>query len=470
MWRNCIWSVAVIFGFLVWWQGSVFAQTNISYCEQTTICGTAPVEFNLMLSLVQELLTTIKTVGTKSPYLGEYVNPNWFVGNEFSPPKQNMVDDITTAIGQRLNYIAATTAIFVAPQQLWWLKVFFAGMINLFQQEIFARDTRRVEQLESEITQKRYELGMGGGWSKTVRAENVTKIWAVLDSYKSKWLITTFSLSDDMTYSDVMSFASTVLSSLRKYLSLNSIDYFSLLERSRGIRVTLSPNIITSLDRQYTCARSPISICSKDLANFKDQMSTLAQSTYKKMLSGFQLFRTETKRLQKVFDENPPKQDELLASYYGNTNYKNGKRITVNTGNMLSVPKDIISQWRSLVVKEQSSSDIFVDTVPVKEKEVSSVSKTDLTYTNINTLDTSTRSFVSWISDRMAPLMEYQKRDLALIYFSEVKDFSKGFDDIGKSILGVKTVIGNKDAENSLISIFGQSCEMQCGSIFKKCY
>ena len=62
-------------------------QQREEYCKSATICGSAPDEFSLMLEFVEELANSIKTIGTEGSYLGQYVNPNRFVGNTFSPPK-----------------------------------------------------------------------------------------------------------------------------------------------------------------------------------------------------------------------------------------------------------------------------------------------------------------------------------------------------------------------------------------------
>ena len=53
----------VIFGFFVFGQISVFAQTSPTdaYCQSVSICGSAPKEFTMMLEFTQEMLNAIKT-------------------------------------------------------------------------------------------------------------------------------------------------------------------------------------------------------------------------------------------------------------------------------------------------------------------------------------------------------------------------------------------------------------------------
>jgi hypothetical protein len=64
--RNCKLCIAVIFGFFVFGQISVFAQTSTSddsaFCASISICGSASKEFTMMLEFGQEMITAIKTV------------------------------------------------------------------------------------------------------------------------------------------------------------------------------------------------------------------------------------------------------------------------------------------------------------------------------------------------------------------------------------------------------------------------
>jgi hypothetical protein len=44
----------------------VFAQTTTStVCASTTICGSAPKEFTMLMDMSRELITAIKTLGTQ---------------------------------------------------------------------------------------------------------------------------------------------------------------------------------------------------------------------------------------------------------------------------------------------------------------------------------------------------------------------------------------------------------------------
>jgi hypothetical protein len=71
--------VVLTMGFVV--MSPVFADTGTSLLSSScskAICASSPKEFSLLLTLCRDLLQSIKTMGTTSPYLGKYVHPNRF--------------------------------------------------------------------------------------------------------------------------------------------------------------------------------------------------------------------------------------------------------------------------------------------------------------------------------------------------------------------------------------------------------
>ena len=102
-------------------------------CSSKTICGSAPQEFVSIMNLCRELINSIKTIGTKSPYLGAYVNPNRFQGDTFAPPPQNIFTKTVNTLNQNLDFVIATTAIFTSPQQYGGALDVFSNLLSVFQ-------------------------------------------------------------------------------------------------------------------------------------------------------------------------------------------------------------------------------------------------------------------------------------------------------------------------------------------------
>ncbi len=90
-----------------------FAQgtTTVQDCTNSNICSAPPPAFRLMTNFIKEMTIAIKTVGTRDPYVGQYVSPSWFQGNEFVPPKEGVISKFMRNIRQKLQSALAVTAI-----------------------------------------------------------------------------------------------------------------------------------------------------------------------------------------------------------------------------------------------------------------------------------------------------------------------------------------------------------------------
>jgi hypothetical protein len=62
-------------------------------------------------------------------------------------------------------------------------------------------------------------------------------------------------ISNEAKYNDITAMAGSINSALRAFLSLNTTDQFDSLSRASGIRITLNPDVLPSMERQYACAR-----------------------------------------------------------------------------------------------------------------------------------------------------------------------------------------------------------------------
>gem|GEM_PF-6514742 len=90
---------------------SVFAQDTTT-AQDCATCSAPAYGFRLMTNFIKEMTTAIRTVGTRDPYLGQYVSPSWFQGTEFKPPKEGLASKFMRNIRQKLQSALAVTAIF----------------------------------------------------------------------------------------------------------------------------------------------------------------------------------------------------------------------------------------------------------------------------------------------------------------------------------------------------------------------
>lgn len=476
MWRNCKFCIAVIFGFFVFWQMGVFAQDTTSddaYCQSISICGSSAKEFTLMIEFSQEILNAIKTVGTEWSYLGKFVNPNRFVWDKFSPPAMGILGKAATSIAQKLDFLLATTAIFTSPQQWWWLKDIFAGILILFKNKVFARDMQRVEKLDSAVTQTRYELGLWWGWTKTVRSENVKKFQKVMSDYVAKWLLDKNSkISDGVKYNAITAMAGRIDSALKSFLSLNTTDQFTSFTKwgSDGITIVFSQSAIESMNRQYDCARWTKNMCDTTAANFIKNMKSIGSGAADKVKKSIKTFSDAGKRLTQIFSNDPSykaREDELLNAYYGNQKRK--KWVSIKWVTLpIAIGVDtawIFSQWRSATIEDQSKNTSVIDQTKLT---TAATNQTWISVTNLS--NTNPDLFAQWMFAGMTPILDEQQRDLSLINFAEVKDFSPYFNQLWEKLLVIRNLIWDKEKKTSLTYIVGSACELQCEWSDKNCW
>jgi len=141
------------------------------------------------------------------------------------------------------------------------------------------------------------------------------------------------------------------------------------------------------------------------------------------------LFTGAAKRLKETFSQNQSnefqaREKELLTSYYGNQKSKTGLvNLTSNVG-------EVFAKWRSAFVDDQTKNTSAVDQT-----------KNDTTNAVPGVVAITSDTFAQWMFAGMSPILDQQRSDLALVNFSEVKDFSSYFDTLGRKLLGIKSVL-----------------------------
>jgi hypothetical protein len=457
--RNCKLCIAVIFGFFVFGQISVFAQTpttdDSAFCASISICGSAPKEFTMLLEFSQEMLNAIKTVWTEWTYLGKYVNPNWFVGDKFSPPDMGIAWKAATSLAQKLDFLLATTAVFTSPEQWWGVQDIFAGILTLFKNKVFSRDLQQIQKLDADVTQKRYELWLGGGRTKVVSADNVKKFQKIVQLYKDKWLLAHgFVFPSTLTYADITTVVAKTDSALKSFLSLNTTGQLTSLRWNGSVLFT--SETLQSMARQYDCARWTKNMCDTTYKNFAKNMKKIGSGLVDKVKKDIKIFGDAGTRLTQIFSNDTSykaREEELLNAYYGNKKMTKWG-IQINTWAMLT-------QWRSIIFDDESKTTSTIDQTKNADAvaQVSSVSPI------------SQDAFAQWMVNGMSTFVADQKRDYSLINFAEVKDFSQYFDQLWQKLLAIKNIIWNKDKTDSLMYIIWPACELQCGWwVTKKCW
>jgi len=461
---------------------NISAAAEANYCKnQSSVCGTAPEQFTFLMDFVREMMNSIKTMGTQWEYLGKYVNPNRFKWNAFTPPKKTTLGRLARNIWQKLQFGAATAAIIWSPANFAWLKDMFGWVILLFKNRVFLRDSMLIQTLESNLNNKKYELGLWWWRYETVNSENSAILQSIITTYINKWLLLPASkIHPGVTYENVASLLTQVLSSAKTFLYLGTtsqMDSMSRWSSDQSIFVAFSGGAMTQIKRDYTCARWPNYICSSQHMTIKKVFSTMWKSLSSGASSSRKTIKDATKRLGMLFtpsqqdDSYKAREQDLLRSIYGSKKISKWTLINVNwlqeaLAEVKSVWAAAGELWTAIV---QVWSGIWTSMAAIWELVTyrSSPSEIKDTFTSNMSLPAPTfeDTDISKIVDSyLLDVFNSQQTDLDLVSMNEVKGVTPAFQVLGTQVSVIKNdILGGKDTEKSLLKYLWAACELQCG-------
>lgn len=453
-------------------QKAVIATANIetAYCTtQSSICGTAPEQFTFLMDFVREMMNSIKTIWPQGEYLGKYVNPNRFKWNEFIAPKKTLLGKVATNVANKLKFGLASTAIFSSPVNFAGLKDMLWWVVLLTKNHVFLRDTKLIEKLDTLLNDKKYELGLWWWWNAQIIPENIAIMQGIVNTYKEKWLLVPSSiLNPGVSYNNVTSLLTQVLSSAKSFLSLGTTDQFDTITRGgsdQWIFIGFQTGAIATIKRDYTCARWPNAICSSEWKKLKE--------AWTKMWKSLSFWSAETKktlkdavtRLWQIFspstqdDKFKAREADLLRSMYGSTKINKWtlsdslkktwagiKKSWTEVGQQFSDLGGDIALFRSIpkTMKDTIAAKPTLPTMPPDTPETTDVGKT--------------------IDAYVYDVFVNQQTDLDLVSLSEVKGITPAFAVLRKQVSVIKNdILGGKDKKNTFISSLWGACELQCG-------
>lgn len=460
-------------------------------CKNSTICGTAPDMFVMMLDFVRDILNSIKTIGTEWEYLGEYVSPNRFQGNDFVPPQKTLVGKVARNTMQKLTFVTALSAVFSDSSDRWGVKEAVGNTILVAKNEVFLRDNTLVEKMESLLNDKKYELGMGGWRYTGVSDINLVIMNTILEDYKKKWLFIDDSfISKSATYSDITSVLSKILSAMKNFLYFDTTDQFISIRENQDIKVFFSPEVITSLQNSYDCARGFLDVCDKNKTTFKTIRKDISTKRKTSPLDNKKVFSDANDRLKLLFTANKSEEqkkefDDIQYQLVWSTYARSGlirDGVLFDTTNMFSENEG--SLWKvwsafgdlgrwiadTTVMVATWAAAIFTGTLPLISRTRKIIRKPSDRVKNYDDVIVGevplfgNEQYATILKSSVVDIFDRQIIDQELVGYVEVKDITPAFAILGDQISTIKTnVIWNKDTDNTLIKSLGEACETQCG-------
>lgn len=449
-------------------------QDDSAYCStNTAICGTAPKQFTLLLGFVREMMNAIKTIWTQWNYVGKYINPNWFEGNTFVAPKSNILSATVRNVTQKLEFGVAALAIVSSPVNGGGLKDVAGWVALLLKNKVFLRDNKLVEELESQLSDKKLELGLGWGRYTKTNAANRALMQAIIKKYIDNWLLVDGQIADGVLYNNITSLLTQVLSSAKTVLYLDRVSQFDSFSRwgSNGISIVFNTASMQNIQRDYACARWFVNPCDSSLKSFTGAIHTLVASRSDSVSWSVKVITNALDRLGQTFTKSSDqtaefkaREADLLKSMYGTKKINKGTffsfKVDSDTQKVIdALKKDGVVIWKAAV-----SLWTFLTKDVQSEKQQLVSAKEDQNIMPSNTPTAWQPIFEQYLNSYLQDVFAQQATDSELATFAEVNNVTAGFSILWKQVDTIKTkILGGKDQDGSLIKSLGEACELQCG-------
>jgi len=432
----------------------------------------------LLLDFVGEMITSMKTQWTHWDYLGQYVNPNRFKGNVFAPPAKTAAGTLARNVVQKIEFGLATTAIFTDPINFAGGKYIVGWTVLLAKNKVFLRDNKLVEELESQLSDKKYELGLWGWRYDAINADNLQVMSWIVKKYIDDWLFEEWSqIKNGTVYNDITDLLTQIISSAKTFLYFDSTSQFDDITRwstHGGVTIMFDTGMMQHLSYDYSCARGISNPCDALWTTFAKNIKTLWKSTTTSRADTKNLFTGAIKRLGQTFglgDQDEAfktREADLLKSMYGTTRATTGLLF----GNLWKVSYDEsngsvstlgdIWKWAVSVAQALASGavrswNIITKDIWAKRDAIQSIRSSESSYNSWK--DAFSTMMDAYIGDVFAN----QGADTELATFSEVKDITPAFKVLGDQIYAIKnTILGGKEKENSLLGSLWTASQLQC--------
>lgn len=271
----------------------VFAQIEKNECG---VCMTSAEEFDMILNMTNDLINYIKTTWKEWDYIWEYINPNRYEWAKFNPPstKKKLSNIILKS-----ESLITTVALLFSPTKLAWVEDFAFGFMIMFKNKVFPRDYKKILDIESRISDKIYELGLWWWYYEKINDINKKDIDKILSKYKSKWILLSYYLDNDITYKNIVDQANEITSSLKSFLATKETAQFNKFDWK--ITLNIDPNKINTMKSAYECSNecnATLKISSKNIKDLEERIKQWFKNDWKTISKSIKKLREEIDSIQ----------------------------------------------------------------------------------------------------------------------------------------------------------------------------
>ncbi len=391
----------------------VFAQES----NTCTVCSLPAQEFDMILNMTNELVNYIKTTGKEWDYIWDYINPNRYAWNKFTPPSNKKK---LTNLVLKTESLITSTALILAPTKFWWIEDYIFWFSLMFKNKVFPRDYKKILDIEGRISDKIYELWLWWWYYSQINGTNINDIKNILKKYKEKWLLSSYYLSEDIRYKDIVNQANKIASSLKNFLATNNTKQFWWF--NWNLTLNISPDKINSMKTAYECSND----CNETKKKLSDEIKAINDSTKWWITTAFKTIARSVKKFKEEIDW---------------IKTKNMFQNTLKINWLTWINKDIKNIWESIKSdkKKLETTEVLKDLESDTEKQTTS--------------NTDTKSI---LQNSILWTIANHKEDLAYAVATETKNTNYYFENLSKIInRNIETI---KTFKKNLI----ESANLQC--------
>ena len=490
-------------------------QPSSSQWKECKTCGSPAAQLRIMEAFIQDILLMIQTFGDNDNQLGAYTNPNlpswplqqWIVG--LNEDRRNVLQawvDTSARAANQLAQSAQVTATILATDVYDLIrKDTFGWLAILTQTEAIVRDRAIMQQLDSYIQDKQFEMWLAAMYDSNITPEDYQRLSQIIAEYNTiQWVPFQATITSNTRYSNIIMMSRRMVSATKRFLSVGSTQQYGNNDFTRGwFSVIFDMEEIQDMATAYKCARFG-DTCAGDLKTFVDNIENIGQDTIQWAKQSVNTITEAAKRLKMAFsvpfkkaDNLTPeekeflsKEEQLLRTVYGSDTARiiNGwfggrkeaaeewKKSLQNLKDFANNTKATVSQKLATIeankkeLQEMSQKTRWEN--DRKREEITQQITTDfqafITQSNANTqAQENTKDIV----DATFVFVEQEHMAARTIFtIADTSPITIYYPLLAAQLDRIATIIGSKDNKWSIIENLWRSCELQCSNHSGRCW
>lgn len=490
--------------------------SSFSYAQQECqTCWSPAEQLVIMKDFIIDMMTAIQTFGDNDNQLWAYTNPNlprwpfqqWIVG--LNEDRRNVLQawiDASARAANQLAQSAQVTATILATDTYDLIrKDTFGWLAILTQTEAIVRDRATMQQLDSYIQDKQFEMWLAAMYDSRLTPEDYQILSQIVAQYNNiQWVPFQAAITADTRYSNVIMMTRRMVSATKRFLSVGSTQQYGNNDFSRGwFSVVFDMEEIEKMATAYKCARFG-DTCAGNLKTFVNNIESIGQDTIQWAKQSVNTITEAAKRLKMAFsvpfkkaDNLTPeekeflsRQEQLLRTVYGSDTSRiiNGwfggrkeaaeqwKKSLQNLKDFANNTKATVSQKLATIEAykqelQQTSQQTKWQNDRKREQTTQQITQDFQAFITQSNTNTQAQQNTKDIVDATFVFVEQEHMAARTIFtIADTSPITIYYPLLAAQLDRVEKIIGSKDTKWSIIENLWRSCELQCRNQWGRCW